>query len=90
MPETLTTEEKVARALSAQSRVKILKVLKRGRRAGLNITTITNRAELSQGTVSNYVAMLAEAGLVYAERDGRETIVTITEQGLQELKKLAA
>jgi ArsR family transcriptional regulator, arsenate/arsenite/antimonite-responsive transcriptional repressor len=79
--DTLERQARVDVALSVESRVSVLRAVRRVPKSGLNVSAITERTGLSQPSVSRNVAILAEAGLVSTARNGRETIVTVTELG---------
>ena len=73
-----TTEDeivKIAKALSDKTRLKILGEISKRKRMTCGETE--KIAGLAQPTVSHHIKILAEAGLLDVEKDGRHVIISI-------------
>jgi ArsR family transcriptional regulator len=88
------TEKQVIQALKAvadPTRLKILKVLKQkgccsiGKSEGMCACDIEERIKLSQPTISHHMAILANAGLVQAQKEGLWMWYQRNEKALKEL-----
>lgn len=66
-----------AKAISDGTRQKIMKACCCSR---LTVSEITQRMGVSQPTVSHHLAILHDAGLVTAEREGRETYYMLNQE----------
>jgi ArsR family transcriptional regulator len=90
MPETKSLDRALA-AITDPARRKILALLKEkgccsiGKTAGLCACDVEERMQLSQPTISHHMRVLAEAGLVEAEKVGRWMWYRRNEGGLKKL-----
>ena len=73
--------ERTIRALADPTRREILRGLKGG---PLTAGEIASRFPLTAASVSHHLAVLKEAGLVQAEREGRRIVYTLNETVFQE------
>ena len=89
----------VLKALSNDKRLKILEWLKEPARHfksshcdvaqdGVCVGLIEEKSGLSQSTVSQYLALLQQAGLITTERRGQWTFCKRNEKGMRQLIKL--
>jgi|YelNatPaOPRAMG01_1025707.scaffolds.fasta_scaffold53229_1 DNA-binding transcriptional ArsR family regulator len=74
--KTLKTAERVFKALSDSSRLRILKMLQVKPMAVCEITSIL---KLAPSTVSNHLAILRDAGFIEDEKNGKWVIYKLTE-----------
>lgn len=72
-------------ALSAPSRVAILKRLAGWGETGVASTELASMMEATQSTVSSQLQVLANAKLVRVRREGRKMIYTANYDGVREL-----
>jgi ArsR family transcriptional regulator, arsenate/arsenite/antimonite-responsive transcriptional repressor len=77
---------KVAKALSDKTRVRILREIAKMGRIGCG--DAEKISGLSQPTVSHHLRILTEAGLIIAEKNGRQVHMTVNEQALEEFTAL--
>lgn len=82
MPNTVTVEDKVFRALADPSRRGIFESLTRGAAA---VNELTARFDISQPAVSQHLAKLKDAGLVVVRREGRQMYYRVDPQGMRPL-----
>lgn len=86
----------ILKALSNEKRLKILHLLKQPRehfvspacdvgKEGVCVGLIEQKIGLSQSTVSQYLALLQQAGLITMERKGQWTFCKRNEQTIQAL-----
>lgn len=73
--------ERAIRALADPTRREILKVLRQG---ALPAGEISARFPMTAASVSHHLAVLKEAGLVQAERAGRNIVYSLDETVFQE------
>lgn len=73
---------KIFQALADPSRRAIFEALSRGEAA---VKELTARFALSQPAVSQHLAILKDAGLVQARREGRSVIYRVEPRGMQPL-----
>ena len=81
------TEEEIAKifkALSAKSRLQILKLIKNQK---LCVNAITKKLDISQPAVSQHLSILKEAGLVESDRYGSIIHYQINTKNLYKFKK---
>lgn len=69
---------KVFKALSDESRVKILLMLSSG---ATNACDFMDELHISQPTLSHHLKVLSEAGLVNCQKDGKWRIYALSESG---------
>ncbi len=69
---------KVCKALSDESRVKIMLMLSSG---ATNACDFMDALNISQPTLSHHLKILSEAGLVHFEKDGKWRIYALSESG---------
>lgn len=75
---------RIFKALSVDSRLKILKLIKDKK---LCVNAITAKLDISQPAVSQHLAVLKEAGLVKSDRYGSIVHYTVDTSGLDDFKK---
>lgn len=86
----------IFKALSNETRLNILRWLKEPRKHfaaqttdvekyGVCVGSIEKKAGLSQSTVSQYLALLQQAGLIVMERSGQWTFCRLNEKAIKEL-----
>lgn len=73
-----TAAAKVFKALSDESRVKIILMLSTG---ATNACDFMDELNISQPTLSHHLKILSEAGLVQMQKDGKWRIYSISESG---------
>jgi ArsR family transcriptional regulator len=74
--------EKVFKALGDPTRRDIIKLLRRGSRSS---GEIAERFPSTWATVSRHLAVLKDAGIISAERDGNSIVYTLNATVIQEL-----
>jgi DNA-binding transcriptional ArsR family regulator len=79
--------EAVLRALAEPNRQAILRLVRDRPRA---VNEIGEHFEISQQAVSQHLQILAEAGLVDVERDGKRRLYVVNPAGLEVLEKFLA
>jgi len=90
---------KIFKALANKSRLEILQYLKDPKqhfdsspmnsiKDGVCVGLIHKKMDLSQSTVSNYLGILEDAGLIQSKRFGQWTHYKRNESALKELSKL--
>lgn len=62
--------EKISKALGDPCRLKIMEMVKRKKNC-MQCTDLVETIDLSQSTVSHHIKQLVDAGLLIAEKDGR-------------------
>jgi len=72
---------KIAKALSDKTRIRILKEI--AIKGSISCGDAEKVAGLSQPTVSHHLKILAEAGLLNTEKDGRHVIVSVNKKALE-------
>jgi DNA-binding transcriptional ArsR family regulator len=77
-----SAEDKIFHALADRSRRAIFESLTSGEAA---VKDLTARFDISQPAISQHLALLKEAGLVQARREGRRVYYRLQPQGLQPL-----
>jgi DNA-binding transcriptional ArsR family regulator len=82
MPSAALVENKVFQALADPSRRAILESLMRGEAA---VKDLTSRFDISQPAVSQHLATLRDAGLVYGRREGRCVYYRVEPRGMKPL-----
>lgn len=82
MPNAAVAEDIVFHALADHSRRAIFESLARGEAA---VKDLTARFDISQPAISQHLALLKEAGLVTARRDGRRVYYRMEPRGMQPL-----
>lgn len=86
----------IFKALSNETRLNILRWLKKPskhftsshcdiEKDGVCVGLIEKKAGLSQSTISQYLALLEQAGLIIMQRSGQWTYCKINEKGLKTL-----
>jgi ArsR family transcriptional regulator, arsenate/arsenite/antimonite-responsive transcriptional repressor len=73
---------KIAKALSDKTRLKILCEI--SKRKSMTCGETEKIAGLSQPTVSHHLKILADAGLLEAEKDGRHVIISVNRKALEQ------
>jgi len=73
---------KIAKALSDKTRVKILKEI--ATKGSISCGDAEKVVDLSQPTVSHHLKVLADAGLLDTEKDGRHVIISVNKKTLEE------
>jgi DNA-binding transcriptional ArsR family regulator len=79
--------EAVLRALAEPNRQAILRLVRDRPRS---VNEIGEHFEISQQAVSQHLQILAEAGLVDVERDGKRRLYVVNPAGLEVLEKFLA
>ena len=82
MLSTAAAEDRIFYALADPSRRAIFASLTRGEAA---VKELTARFDISQPAVSQHLALLKEAGLVNARRDGRNVYYRVQPRGMKPL-----
>jgi DNA-binding transcriptional ArsR family regulator len=82
MQDTVMVEDKIFRALADPSRRAIFESLTRGEAP---VKDLTARFEISQPAISQHLAVLRDAGLVDARREGRRVYYRVEPRGLKPL-----
>jgi len=82
MQATTGIEDRLFRALADPTRRAIFESLARGEVA---VKDLTARFEVSQPAISQHLAVLKDAGLVSARREGRRVYYRVEPRGLQPL-----
>ena len=82
MQATTGIEDRLFRALADPTRRAIFESLARGEVA---VKDLTARFEVSQPAISQHLAVLKDAGLVSARREGRRVYYRLEPRGLQPL-----
>lgn len=77
-------------ALAHPTRLKAFRLLVRHEPDGLPTGSLVDASELSQSTFSTHLAVLAKAGLVAAEKRGRQQIQRANVETLRELMTFLA
>jgi ArsR family transcriptional regulator len=82
----MTEEEmiEVFKALSVDSRLQILKLIRHGE---LCVNAITQRLDITQPAVSQHLSVLKQAGLVRSDRYGSIVHYSIDAKRLEDFKK---
>ena len=85
MPQELDTKavERIAKALSDRNRLLIL--LKIARQGCVGCCQMQEVVSLAQPSVSHHVKVLADAGLVHADKTGRNLNLSLNREGVQAL-----
>ena len=90
MPHTIELAD-LLHAISNPTRLQILEALKQrgccsiGKETGMCACDIESKVKLSQPTISHHMAILREAGLVLAEKQGQWMWYRRNEKALREL-----
>ncbi|HZR19819.1 MAG TPA: metalloregulator ArsR/SmtB family transcription factor [Verrucomicrobiae bacterium] len=74
------------KALAEQTRMRILRLLLKDQ---LSVNEIVQRVKVSQYTVSKHLKILREAGLVEAEKKGKQRLYTVAKNLNTQLKRNA-
>ena len=74
---------KIVKALAHRSRLRMLEEI--ARRGKVTCTEVGEIFDLAQPTISHHLRLLIDAGLVYAEKDGRYSNLTVNKEALKEL-----
>ena len=82
MQSAVAAEDKIFRALADPSRRAIFEALARGEAA---VKDLTARFDISQPAVSQHLAVLKDAGLVNARREGRRVYYRVEPRGMKPL-----
>ena len=82
MRSAAVAEDRIFKALADPSRRAIFASLTRGEAA---VKELTARFDISQPAVSQHLALLKEAGLVNARRDGRNVYYRVQPRGMKPL-----
>ena len=81
-PVELKQIEKISKALADTNRLKILQDMSR-QEGTIQCSEIMNSIKLAQPSVSHHVKTLIEAGLIEAEKDGRNHSYTLNQAVLK-------
>ncbi|NUH67226.1 helix-turn-helix transcriptional regulator [Sulfitobacter sp. S0837] len=73
-PPALTLAASSFAALGSEQRLMVLRTLVRAGSAGLSIGTLGERTGVTGSTLTHHLKLLASAGLVKQEKQGRSTI----------------
>jgi ArsR family transcriptional regulator len=73
---------KIAKALSDKTRIMILKEI--AAKGSISCGDAEKIVNLSQPTVSHHLKILADAGLLNTEKDGRHVIVSVNKKAIEE------
>ncbi len=82
MRKVTVDEDKVFRALADANRRAIFETLSRGEAP---VTDLAARFRISQPAVSQHLAVLKDAGLVHARREGRRVYYRVDPRGMKPL-----
>ena len=82
MHDAVPDEDRIFKALADPSRRAIFEALSRGEAA---VKDITARFSISQPAVSQHLAVLKDAGLVNARREGRRVYYSVDPRGMKPL-----
>lgn len=89
MGKKLANSAQVFAALGDETRLKILKRLQKRQRC--SISELTEGFAVSRQAVTKHLRVLENAGLVRAEREGRESLYSVADRGWDEtLERLRA
>jgi ArsR family transcriptional regulator, arsenate/arsenite/antimonite-responsive transcriptional repressor len=83
MTTNLKKIEKISKALGDVNRLKILQLMAKHQGTGL-CAAIQECVELAQPSVSHHIKILTEAGLIEAEKEGRNHKYTINTEVFKE------
>lgn len=81
----ITNSVKAFAALAQENRLKVFRLLVRYGHEGMSAGEIARRFDVPQNTMSSHLSILANAGLVTAERQGRSIIYRTDFVGTREL-----
>ncbi|MEO1252718.1 MAG: metalloregulator ArsR/SmtB family transcription factor [Pseudomonadota bacterium] len=79
------TAAKVFASLGNAHRVGVLRLLVRAGADGLNVTALRQRTGLPPSTMAHHLRMLADAGLIEQERQGRDLISRAAYKAIRQL-----
>ena len=74
-------------ALGSEQRLSVLRALVRAGAGGLPVGTLGERAGVAGATLSHHLRVLAQAGLVRQERDGRRIVCSVDHGAVRDLSE---